>query len=169
MNQKEKHSVIESLRSDFANSQAAFLVGFQGLPVSATQALRVSLRKEGGKFCVVKNTLARIAAVDKVEALQPYFKTQLAIVFAEKEASSVAKVLCAYQKEQAQFHIVVGCLDSRIIDPAMVKFLGSLPSREVVAAQLCGTIKAPISTHVSVLNQLILRLLWVVKQASQKQ
>lgn len=169
MNRKEKHSVIESLKADFANSQAAFLVGIEGLQVSQTQKLRINLRKEGGKFCVVKNTLARIAAVEKTQGLQPYFRTQVAVVFASKDASSVAKVLCAYQKEQALFSIVVGCLDSRIIDQAMIKFLGSLPPKEIVIARLCGTIKAPISRHVFVLNQLILRLLWVIKQASQKQ
>ena len=101
--------------------------------------------------------------------LQPYFKKQVAVVFALQDSASVAKVLCDYEKENNKFSIVAGCLDSRLINHDMVKFLGSLPPKEVVAAKLCGTLKAPLVGHVALLNQLILRLLWVLKQASQKQ
>lgn len=156
MNRQEKHSVIESVRSDFANSQATFIVGIEGLQVSDTQALRTALRKEGGKFCVIKNTLARMAieGASCSDALKPYLRKEVAVVFASKDASSVAKIICNYQKEQEKLTIVAGCLDSRLLDQNKVKFLGSLPSREMVIAQVCGTLKAPISQFVFVLDQM---------------
>lgn len=170
MNREMKLSIIESLKADFSRCPAAFLVEIKGLTVGQIQSLRGAVRKEGGRVCVAKNTFARIATdgLSGIKELQPYFKNQVALVFADKEASAVAKALCGYGKDNAKFAIVAGCLDSRVIDESMVKFLGSLPPREVVIAQTCGALKAPITAHVSVLNQLMLRLVSVVKQASQK-
>lgn len=170
MNRQEKQAVIESLKSEFNQSQAAFIVHVQGLTVSEMQSLRQGLRKEGGTLHVAKNTLARQAteSLDGIRDLQPYFKQQVAVVFAMKDPSSVAKVLCGYEKDHPKFSMVAGSLESRFIDQSMIKFLGSLPAREVVAAQLCGTVQAPLAAHVSVLNQLVVRLLWVLQAASQK-
>ena len=154
MNRQEKHSVIESLRADFAHSKAMFLVGIQGLVVHDTQALRTALRKEGGKFCVIKNTLAHIAADGNGKLLQPYFKQQVAVVFASEDASPVAKILCDYQKDHEKLTLVAGCIDSRILDQKTIKFLGSLPPRNMVIAQFCGTLKAPLSKLVFVLDQI---------------
>jgi large subunit ribosomal protein L10 len=171
MNRQEKQAVIESLKADFVKNPAAFVVGIKGLSVSELQKLRVGLRKEGGTLFVAKNTFARIASdsLSCAKDLQPHLKNQVAVVFAAQDSSSVAKVLCGYEKEHAKFSIIAGCLESRFIDQSMVKYLGSLPSREIVAAQLCGTLKAPITAHVSVLNQLVVRLVHVLKQASEKQ
>lgn len=171
MNRQEKHLVIESLRADFAKSQATFLVGIEGLQVGDTQALRIALRKEGGKFCVIKNTLARIAIDDAVNSqpLKPYFKQEVALVFASKDASSVAKIICNYQKEQEKLTIIAGCMDARILDQKTVKFLGSLPPRDVVIAQMCGTLKAPISQFVFVLDQIRQKMGGASEQAVEQQ
>lgn len=171
MNRQEKQSVIDSLKADFVKSPATFVVGIQGLTVSQLQGLRNGLRKEGGTLYVAKNTFARIASDSMACAkeLQPHLKNQVGVVFAAGDSSSVAKVLVGYEKEHAKFSIVAGCLEDKFIDQAMVKYLGSLPAREVVAAQLCGTLKAPISKHVSVLTQVMAKLTYVLKQASEKQ
>ena len=168
MNRQKKQSVIEAMRADFSNSPAAFLVGVQGLTVGQMQKLRQGLRQKGGSLRVAKNTLASIAIGSLANDLRPYLKRQIAVAFASQDASTVAKVLCDYASENAKFTIVAGCLESRVINQDMVKFLGSLPPREVVIAQTCGMLKAPLVGHVSVLNQLVLRLLWVIKQASEK-
>jgi len=170
MNRQKKQSIIDSLKTDFTSSPAAFLVGVQGLTVREMQLLRTGLRKEGGKLLVAKNTFARLAtdALPGAKELHPYFKSQVAVVFAAQESSAVAKVLCGYEREHAKFSIIAGCLESQFIDQSMVKFLGSLPPREIVAAQLCGALKAPIAKHVFVLNQLMVRLVLVLKLASQK-
>jgi len=171
MNQQKKQEVIESLKHDFSRSKAAFLVGIQGLTVSQLQALRGAIRKESGKMHVAKNTLAHISVKDMsgLSDLQPYFKKQIAVVFAMQDSSAVAKALCDYSKTNEKFSIVAGSFESRIINQEMIKFLGSLPPREVLAAQLCGTLKAPIAKNVFVMNQLIVRLLWVLKQAASRE
>lgn len=170
MNRETKQGVIDSLKGDFQQSKATFLVGVQGLTVAQLQALRTGVRNKGGRVQVAKNTFAHKASesYESAQILQPYFKGQVALVFTTGDSSAVAKVLCDSAKENEKITIVAGSLETRFIDRSMIEFLGSLPSREVIVAQVCGTIKAPMVRHVSVLHQLIVRLLFVLKQASEK-
>lgn len=170
MNRETKQGVIDSLKGDFQQSKATFLVGVQGLTVAQMQALRTGVRRQGGRVQIAKNTFAHIAAepYEGAKVLQPYLKGQIALVFTTGDSSAVAKVICDSAKENGKITIVAGSLDARFIDKSMVEFLGSLPPREVIVAQVCGTIKAPMVRHVSVLQQLIVRLLFVLKQASEK-
>jgi large subunit ribosomal protein L10 len=95
--------------------------------------------------------------------LTPFFKEQIAIVFAESEAPAIAKVLSTAAKEQENLKLRAGSLDARFITSQQIEFLAALPSREVLLAQLCGTLNGPIRNYVSLLNQLIVRLLLVLK------
>jgi large subunit ribosomal protein L10 len=171
MNRQEKSSAIDILKNEFQSNEAAFIVGMQGMTVAQVESLRKGVRTQGGKFQVAKNSLLRLAAKDipGVQKLSPYFKDQVAVIFVSKEASSVAKLICTVSEENEHLKIVAGCYESRVFDQDMVKFLGSLPPKEVLVAQLCGLLKAPMAQHVSLLNQLIARLLYVLKQASEKQ
>ncbi len=171
MNRQEKSSAIEILKNEFQSNEAAFIVGMQGMTVAQVESLRRGVRTQGGKFQVAKNSLLRLATKDipSVQKLSPYFKDQVAVIFVSKEASSVAKLICNVSEENEHLKIVAGCYESRVFDQDMVKFLGSLPPKDIMVAQLCGLLKAPIAQHVSVLNQIIARLLYVLKQASEKQ
>ena len=171
MNRQEKSSAIEILKNEFQSNEAAFIVGMQGMTVAQVESLRKGVRTQGGKFQVAKNSLLRIAIKDipSAQQLSPYFKDQVAVIFVSKEASSIAKLICDATEENEHLKIVAGCYESRVFDQDMVKFLGSLPPKEVLVAQLCGLLKAPMAQHVGLLNQIIARLLYVLKQASEKQ
>ncbi len=170
MNRQDKSLAIGTLAKEFQSNDAAFIVGMQGMTVSQVESLRKGVRKHG-KFLVAKNSLLRIAVKDipAISHLTPYFKGQIAVIFVPREASSVAKLINDVSRENEHLKIVAGCYESRVFDQDMVKFLGSLPPKEILVAQLCGLLKAPMVQHVSVLNQIIARLLYVLKQASEKQ
>jgi large subunit ribosomal protein L10 len=48
-----------------------------------------------------------------------------------------------------------------------IETLASLPSREVLLAQVAGTIKAPLTALVSTLNQVLVKPLYVIKQIEE--
>src|SRR5437868_756301 len=102
MNRQEKAAVVDQLRNNLQNSKAVYVVSYQKLPVSLLQSLRRELRKHEGTFKVAKARLMRKAAngLAGAEQLDPYFKQQIGLVFAEGESSSaVAKVLYKFAKE----------------------------------------------------------------------
>jgi large subunit ribosomal protein L10 len=170
MNRQEKQKIIDAFKSDFQQSQASFVVSMQGMTVEAVQKLRRELFGQSGSIKVAKNTLLKRATSDLpgINDLAPYFKDQIAIVFAHKDAPAVAKVLYTVAKEQEKLKLQAGALDTRFIAAEQIEFLATLPSREVLLAKLCGTLQAPIAQYVSLLNQMIVRLLWVMKEIEKK-
>lgn len=170
MNRKEKTSLIGLLQDDFSNSQAAFLIGYQGLTVAQLQTLRKEVRAQGGKVKVAKNRLVRRAIndLDGISDLSGQLKNQLGVVFAGEGFTNVAKVLVNFSKENAAFSLVAGCLSSELISKEKISQLATLPSKEVLLAQLCGTLNAPISGVVGALNMVVLKPLWALKQVADQ-
>lgn len=147
MNRQEKEQSIVALKEGFSGSKATFLVSYKGLTVGQMQKLRRSIREKGGELVVAKTTLMKRAVqnMQGVDTLAPYFKEQIALVFASKEAPSVAKVIRDFSKENERLGIVAGCMNSNLLSGDLIIRIASLPSREVLLAQLCGTLKAPMA------------------------
>jgi large subunit ribosomal protein L10 len=155
MNRQEKSSVISSLKDQFSQGQGSIVVGYKGLTVSQLQILRRGIRQNGGSFKVTKARLMRLAAQDASNAqeLVPFFKDQIGVVFTNDQSTAVLKFLHTFAKENEALKVVAGSLESRLFDKATLARLASLPSREVLLAQLCGTLKAPISKLAYVLQE----------------
>lgn len=170
MNRNEKEILVESLRSNFSNSQASFLVKYKGLTVNQMQDLRKGLRSNAASLKVAKARLMKRAVDDVkgVSELDPYMHDQIGAIFATQSAPEVAKFLSGYAKENEAFQLLVGVIDSRLYDAQSIQRIASLPSREVLLAQLCGTLQAPMTKTVTVLHLMIARLLFVLKQVEEQ-
>lgn len=170
MSRQKKQSCITEVRQEFLQSNATFVVGIQGLTVGQMQSLRSSLRKDQGKLQVVKNTLGRyaLAEVPQLHSLENSLRSQVALVFAHEDPVAIARILCNYAKTYEKLSIVAGSLGLQVIDHGMVKYLGSLPAREVVIAQLCGAIQAPLTRHVYLLRQVMVGFVSVLHQKVQQ-
>lgn len=172
MNRQQKEVVIDSLSGEFGHSSASFLVGVKGLSVKQMEKLRADLRESGGKLKIAKARLMKLAVQNSehdVSMLDPFLKEQIGIVFAHDQVPSVAKALYEFSKTNDALKLVAGCFEKSLLEPQDVMRIATLPSREVLLAQLCGTLKAPISGFANVLNVLILRLLWTLKRIEEKQ
>lgn len=169
MNRQEKQLKVESIKSDFKSNQASFIIGVKGMTVEAVQGLRKNLHSKGSTIKVAKNTLLKIATqdIEGLNQLAPYFKEQIAIVFASTETPAIAQILFNLSKENEKLKLIGGSLNEKIIDKSQIEQLALLPSREVLLAKVLGTMKAPASKVVSLLNQVTVRLLWVLKQAAE--
>lgn len=171
MNRQEKLAVIEHLKEGFAGSVASFVVNYQGLTVVQMQNLRRELRQHG-ELKVAKARLVKLAVngMEGVDTLTPFLKEQIGVVFADKDVSAVAKVLRDFAKKNEAFEIVAGHMDQKTLSANDVVRIASLPSREVLLAQVCATLQAPSASLARVLNCMTLRLLWTLKQVGdQKQ
>ena len=171
LNREQKISLIASLRSDFSSAQASFLVGVKGLSVAQMQILRREICAKGGRLRVAKNRLLKlaIADVDTVCALEGYLKEQVGVVFAADEFTQVAKVLFDFSKSNPALSLVVGCLESGLIDKEKIVLLAALPSKEVLLGRMLGAMQSPTTGLVFVLNGMMLKLMWALKRiADQK-
>lgn len=159
MNRTQKEQSISSLHQELASSHAAFLVGYQGLTVSELEKLRKTLRAQGGRFQVAKARLMKLAAKDTpgVQDMIPYCKQQVGLVFATKESPAVAKTLVNFAKDHNGLKIIVGCTEQKMLDAKTINFLATIPSREVLLAQLCGVLNGPVAALARVLHQMSIK------------
>lgn len=170
MNREQKAAVVASLKNSFNASKASFLVKYQGLTVEQMQNLRAELRPQGGSLKVTKARLMKLASEGNpgAEVMAPYYKDQVGVVFALQEAPAVAKVLNDFSKKHPALSIIAGSYDAVLLDKSDVQKFATLPSKEVLLAQVCGTLNAPIAGLARALGMMHVKLLWTLKQVGEK-
>jgi large subunit ribosomal protein L10 len=172
MNRQQKESVVELFHKDFLTNKGTFFVNYAGLSVGQMQQLRRQLREKGGALKIAKMRLVKkaLADVDGAQGLLSHCKNQLGVVFAHDaaEISGVAKALNDFAKKNEAFGLVVGCVDAQVLDKAGISRIASLPSKEVLLAQLCGTLNAPLASFVGGLNSMLVKLLVALKEIEKQ-
>ena len=172
MNRQQKESVVELFHKDFLTNKGTFFVSYAGLTVGQMQQLRRRLREKGGALKIAKMRLVKraLAHVDGAKGLLSHCKNQLGVVFAydSAEVSGIAKALNDFSKVNQAFGLVVGCVDERLLDKAAISRIASLPSKEVLLAQVCGALNAPLTTFVYGLNSVLVKLVVALKEVEKQ-
>lgn len=153
LNLEQKQAVVAEVSKVVSDAQAAILAEYRGLTVAQMTSLRRKAREGGVYVRVVKNTLVR-RAVDgsPFECLKDHLKGPLAFV-AGKDPVAAAKVVVEFSKDNDKFVVTAGSMSGKLISLAEMKALASLPSRDVLLAQLMGTMQAPVQKFVATLNE----------------
>ncbi len=153
MLRKDKEPVVDEITQLLAGAETLFVSDYRGLTVAQLSELRAKLRERGATFHVSKNTLARIAAQragrEKVVSL---LSGPTAITFCGDDLVGAAKALAEFGRLHKELDVRGGLIQDSLIDAAGVRALATLPPREVLLAQVVGTIAAPISGLVTVLQ-----------------
>jgi large subunit ribosomal protein L10 len=150
-----KAEQISELTQKFGRAKAAFLVDFKGMSVEQVTSLRKKLVPVEAEMKVVRNTLALRALMDhpaSEAALKDGLVGNNAIIFAYNDASASAKTITDFAKDVEQVQVKIGVMDGTKLDANGIKALASLPSKEVLRAQLLGLFQAPMSKFVGTLN-----------------
>lgn len=106
MNRSEKAAVIEAIKARAEKAPFTVLTDFKGMSVEELTNLRVSLRKAGGEYHVVKNTLARIALTDGTHAaIKDKFHDNCGVAFGYDDPVAVAKALSDFAKQSKLFEL----------------------------------------------------------------
>lgn len=156
MNRDEKAAVIDRLAEELDASQAVFAVDYRGITVSQVADLRARLRAADATFTVVKNSLTERAA-DKAgaEALKSVLQGPTALTFVRGDAAAAAKALSDAQRVTEVLAFKGGLMDGQVVSADDIRAIARLPSREVLYAQLVGTVAAPLNGLARTLNALI--------------
>lgn len=149
----QKRVVVDEISAKMKDAKAIVFADHRGLTVEQDTELRSALRKAGVDYKVVKNTLTRFAAKENgLDGLDSYLNGPTAMASSSTDAVAPAKVLSEYVKKYDKLELKVGVVEGKIIDVAGVKALADLPSREVLVSMVLGSLNAPITGFVNVLN-----------------
>jgi len=151
LNRNEKAAVVTDVAAQVARSQTLALAEYRGLTVEHLNNLRKQARDKGVYLHVLKNTLARRAvAGTPFEVASESMVGPLIYGFSE-DAVAAAKVLADFAKGNDKLIVKGGAYAGKALNADGVKSLASIPSKEVLLAQLLGLMQSPISRIARVL------------------
>jgi len=154
LNRSEKEAVINDVTGLAAKAQTLVIAEYRGITVADMTKLRASARSQGVSLSVLKNTLARRAVNGSgFEVLADQMTGPLIYGFSE-DAVAAARVVADFAKTNDKLVIRGGAFAGKSLDVNGVKELASIPSKEVLLAQLCGLLMSPISRTAVVLGAL---------------
>ena len=170
MPRQEKVEQVELLTEKLKSAKVAVLTDYRGLTVSQLQDLRGRLRAQEVEYRVVKNTLARRAAVEAGhERFQDLLKGPVAIAFGYGDLSAPAKVLGEFTRQtRIRLEIVGGLVEGRVMAPDKVRQTADLPSREVLLAQMLGTMQSPVAQLVATIQAPLQQMIGVLEAYKEK-
>lgn len=153
---ERKEQTVAELQDTLGKLKLMVMTDYRGLTVPQISELRNQLRDEGISYAVTKNTLLRIAVKNTPELadIDPQaFTGPMALAISTEDEVAPARVVFQYAKQHEALEIVGAVTgDGRLLSPAEVKALATLPTREQLLGQVVGTIAAPLSGLVGVMG-----------------
>jgi large subunit ribosomal protein L10 len=157
MNREEKAAVIDQIADELGGSDAIFALDYRGITVAQVAELREKLRPIDTKFQVTKNSLAERAADQAgLVDIKPLLVGPTALALVKGDGAAAAKVLSDTARAlRGPLVFKGGIMEGNFLSAADLESIARLPSRDVLNAQLVGTIAAPLSGLVRTLNALV--------------
>jgi len=154
LNRSEKEAVVAEVAGLAAQAQTLVMAEYRGITVADMIQFRANARSQGVSLSVLKNTLARRAVAGTAfESVADQMTGPLIYGFST-DAVAAAKVVADFAKTNDKLVIRGGAFAGKALDVNGVKQLASIPSKEVLLAQLCGLLMSPMSRTAVVLGAL---------------
>ena len=158
-----KEMLVEQYKELLAQSQGIILTDYRGMRVQEMQQMRRSVRDAECDVHVVKNRLMKLALTDAdLTVPDEWLIGPTAIAFCRSDVPPVAKMLTELS-DDVSLAIKGGILEAEILSTEQVDALAKLPSREVLLANVLGTINAPATQMAGVVASGIRQVLNVLQ------
>jgi large subunit ribosomal protein L10 len=169
MDIETKQSLAQSLRNELAQCSAFVLVGFRGITVQTSNALRGKFRAAGCQYRVYKNsTIAYATAATRHEPIKELLKGVSAVVYHVDDPSAPARVAREFAKTEDKFFVKGGISDGTLLDEKGVETLASMPGPRELKAQFLALLNTPATNMVRVLNAPAQSLLYLLNAKQEK-
>jgi large subunit ribosomal protein L10 len=162
----EKQADLDTLKTELAKVSTLILTTFQGITVDNDTKLRRAVQAAGGKYKVVKNTLAeRAGAGTPAEGVLKDLKGTNSIAFTYNDPVALAKALTKIAKDVPAFQFKAGVVEGRVISIAEIQSLANLPSKEELISKVMYLLNAPAQRLAMTLNALPRNIAVTVSEA----
>jgi len=162
----EKQADLDKLKTELAKVSTVILSTFQGITVEDDTKLRRAVQAAGGKYKVVKNTLAeRAGQGTPAQDLLKNLSGTNSIAYTQADPVALAKALTKVAKDVPAFQFKSGVVEGRVINIVEIQQLANLPSKEELISKLMFLLNAPAQRIASALNGLPRNLAVTVNEA----
>ena len=145
---ESKKAKVEAITEQLKNAAAGVIVDYKGISVADDTKLRKELREAGVVYYVEKNSMLRFALRNVgLEGLENVLEGTTAIALSNDDQTAPARILGKYidgADDKSTFSMKAGFIGTEIYDAQGVLALSKIPSREVLLAQLVGSLQGPM-------------------------
>lgn len=168
LTKEQKKKIIEDLKEKIARQKVIIFVDFTGLKVKDLSFLRKKLKTSGNEIKVAKKTLIGIAFKEnKIEFEPKKLPGEIALVLGYNDEISPAKIVWEFSQEHPNLKILGGFFENKFFETEKIIELAKLPTKEELLARLVGSISAPISNFVNILQANIKGLILALNAISK--
>ena len=162
----EKQQDLDKLKTELAKVSTVILTTFQGISVEEDTKLRRAVQAAGGKYQVVKNTLAELAGSGTpAEGVLKNLKGTHSIAYTQTDPVALAKALTKIAKDVPAFQFKSGVLEGKVVSINEIKQLADMPSKEELISKIMFLLNAPAQRIATALNALPRNLAVTVSEA----
>ncbi len=161
----EKKSIAAELDERISGALYMILADYAGMDMPQTTELKKNLRDNDASFNVVNNRMLNRALDGQATEM---LKGQTALIYGAGDVVEVAKVIKKFAAANQKLAVRGGFLEGKAISGQDVVELAKLPSKDVMRAVLLGTLQAPCSQLVGVLDQKVASLVYVLDAVKTK-
>lgn len=162
----EKVQEASALKAELARVSTVILSTFKGITVADDTKLRRAVESAGGRYKVVKNTVAeRAAQGTPAEPILKNLTGTNSIAFTTTDPVALAKVLTKVAKDVPAFKFSMGVVEGRVISLHEISQLANLPSRDELMSKIMFLLNAPAQRMASALAGVARNLAVVTSEA----
>lgn len=151
-----KQAKVEQLTETIKSSCSGVLVDYKGITVEEDTKLRRELREAGVTYFVEKNTMLRFAFKNVgYDDLCSVLEGTTALAVSKDDQTAPARILGKFaEKNENKFNLKAGFVDGELYDEKGVTALSKIPSKDVLLAQLVGSLQGPMQKLAATLQAL---------------
>ncbi len=166
----ERNEAITTLEKELTGATGIYMTDFNKINVEKITKFRADIRHSGGKYLVIKNTIARIAFERSgFSELIPYIKGPIGIAVTKEDAIGQAKVIKDFKKSNKELlEVKIAYVDGTLFNAEQTARLANLPSKEVLLSQLLSCLNAPMAHFVGSLNGIFTKFVGVLEAVKNK-
>lgn len=159
----EKKAMYNEVQESVSGALYLILADYTGMSMPETAEFKKQLRGADANVKVVKNRMLQLICEDLGPVSGP-----TAMVFGEGDVVEVAKILKKFSAEKEKPLLKGGLLEGAVLSAEDVAALAKLPGKKELQAKLVGTLAAPMTQVVGVMNQKVCSLLYVLNAVREK-
>ncbi len=160
-----KVEAVRDLKRRLEGVTTVVLTEYRGLTVQQLSELRKQLRAVSAQYKIVKNRLAKLAVNESaLDVLRPHLSGPTGVIVSKEDPVAVAKTLATFTRTNQALTLKAGYVDGQLLEPAGLKALADLPTKEGLRSQLVGAIQGPLSQLVGLLTAPHRDLVYILEQ-----
>ena len=140
-----KKELVNEIKSKIQKAKTVVFVDYRGMNVAQDTKMRIEFKNNGAEYKVYKNRLV-LRALNELgfTGCESYLEGTNAVAFGYEDEVAPARIVANSKNENCSLPIKFGIYNGKVIDANEVNKLATIPSREVLLAQLVGMLSSPM-------------------------